>query len=45
MLRSAPVLSVALDLAQDRARSRQILDGWDSDGAARRERLTASESR
>lgn len=30
---AAPVLAVALDLAQDRARGRQILDEWEVDGA------------
>lgn len=30
---AAPMLAVALDLAQDRARGRQILDDWDVDGA------------
>lgn len=30
---AAPLLAVALDLAQDRARGRQILDEWDLDGA------------
>lgn len=29
---AAPVLAVALDLAQDRARGRQILDEWEVDG-------------
>lgn len=30
---AAPLLAVALDLAQDRARGRQILDEWDASGA------------
>lgn len=30
---AAPALAVALDLAQDRARGRQILDEWEVDGA------------
>lgn len=30
---AAPVLAVALDLAQDRARGREILNGWEVDGA------------
>lgn len=30
---AAPMLAVALDLAKDRARGRQILDDWDVDGA------------
>lgn len=29
----APMLAVALDLAQDRARGREILEGWDTDGS------------
>ncbi len=31
---AAPLLAIALDLAQDRARGRQILDEWEVDGAA-----------
>lgn len=30
---AAPILTVALDLAQDRARGREILEGWETDGA------------
>ena len=30
---AAPLLTVALDLAQDRARGREILQGWETDGA------------
>ena len=30
---AAPVLTVALDLAQDRARGREILEAWETDGA------------
>jgi hypothetical protein len=30
---AAPVLTVALDLAQDRARGREILESWEIDGA------------
>ena len=30
---AAPMLAIALDLAQDRARGRQILDEWEVDGA------------
>lgn len=30
---AAPLLAVALDLAQDRARGREILEGWETDGA------------
>jgi hypothetical protein len=30
---AAPLLAVALDLAQDRARGREILESWEADGA------------